>query len=169
MSSVRHSFISVIAVLQSQRQIRQLQPWLTGLFGELSAQFSDFEFVLVNNHCAVSEIDEAIRPLPEELRKNIFLLNLSTPVSRDNALLAGLDRANGDYTAILDFDFADQPQVLTQLWERSQQGYDIVYLRARERRLPWAQIHDVVPYFLFYPEKILATADRSVGASHPAD
>jgi hypothetical protein len=139
MSSVRHSFISVIAVLQSQRQIRQLQPWLTGLFGELSAQFSDFEFVLVNNHCAVSEIDEAIRPLPEELRKNIFLLNLSTPVSRDNALLAGLDRANGDYTAILDFDFADQPQVLTQLWERSQQGYDIVYLRARERRLPWAQ------------------------------
>lgn len=105
----------------------------------MSAQFSDFEFVLVNNHCAVSEIDEAIRPLPEELRKNIFLLNLSTPVSRDNALLAGLDRANGDYTAILDFDFADQPQVLTQLWERSQQGYDIVYLRARERRLPWAQ------------------------------
>ena len=139
MSSVRHSFISVIAVLQSQRQIRSLQPWLTGLYEELSAQFSDFEFVLVNNHCPVSDIDDVIRPLPEDLRKNIFMLNLSTPVSRDNALLAGLDRANGDYTAVFDFDFADQPKVLTQMWERSQEGFDIVYLRARERRLPWAQ------------------------------
>jgi hypothetical protein len=139
MSSVRHSFISVIAVLQSQRQIRSLQSWLTGLYGELSAQFSDFEFVLVNNHCNISDIDDVIRPLPEDLRKNIFMLNLSTPVSRDNALLAGLDRANGDYTVIFDFDFAGQPQVLTQMWERSQQGFDIVYLRARERRLPWAQ------------------------------
>lgn len=147
MSSVKHSFISVIAVLQSQRQIRMLETWLTGVYGELSGQFSDFEFVLVNNHCAIPDIDAAIRPLPEDLRKNIFLLNLSTPVSRDNALLAGLDRANGDYTAIFEFDFADQPQVLTRLWERSQQGHDIVYLRARERRLPWAQR---ILYRIFY-------------------
>ncbi|MCC6280488.1 MAG: glycosyltransferase [Saprospiraceae bacterium] len=139
MSNVRHSFISVIAVLQSQGHIRTLESWLTGLYAELSAQFSDFEFILVNNHCAIADIDEVIRPLPEDLRKNIFMLNLSTPVSRDNALLAGLDRANGDYTAIFDFDFAAQPQVLTQLWERSQQGFDIVYLRARERHLPFAQ------------------------------
>lgn len=139
MSSVRHSFISVIAVLQSQRQIRILETWLTGLYGELGSQFSDFEFILVNNHCAIADIDAVIRPLPEDLRKNIFMLNLSAPVSRDNALLAGLDRANGDYTAIFDFDFAGQPQVLTQMWERSQQGHDIVYLRAKERHLPWAQ------------------------------
>ncbi len=129
---IRHSFISVIAVLQSQRHIRTLELWLNGLYAELSTQFSDFEFVLVNNHCNVADIDEVIRPLPEDLRKNIFMLNLSTPVSRDNALLAGLDRANGDYTVIFDFDFAGQPQILTQLWERSQQGYDIVYLRARK-------------------------------------
>jgi len=139
MSSIRHSFISVITVIQSPRQVAQLKAWLSGLHGELSDQFSDYEFVLVNNHCPVTEIDEAIKPLPEDLRKNIFMLNLSTPVSRDNALLAGLDRANGDYTAVFEFDFADQPQVITQLWERSQQGYDVVYLRARERRLPWAQ------------------------------
>ena len=136
---VHQSFVSIVGVLQSQRNVRDLAVWLQNLYAELSAQFSDFEFVVVNNCCDLSSIDEAIQPLPENLRKNIFLLNLSTPVSRDNALLAGLDRANGDYTLIFEFDFAKKPQIVTQLWDRSQTGHDIVYLRAKERRQPIAQ------------------------------
>jgi hypothetical protein len=134
----RHSFLSLVNVIHSDRQIRDIAPWLSGLYAELQEQFSDFEFVLVNNHCDQRAIDAAIAPLPEDLRKNIFLLNLSAPVSRDNALLAGLDRANGDYTLIFEFDFSGKPQLVTQLWEQSQQGADIVYLRARDRRLPLA-------------------------------
>jgi len=135
---MRHSFISVIGVVQSQRNIRALPDWLTGLYAELSANFSDFEFVLINNHCLQSDIDDALKPLPEALRKNIFLLNLSTLVNRDNALLAGLDRANGDYALVFEFDFADQPQLISQLWEKSQEGFDIVYLRAQERKMSFA-------------------------------
>ncbi len=144
---VHHSFISIIGVIQSPRNIRALPDWLTAVFAELSAHFSDFEFVLINNHCLQSDIDAALQPLPEELRKNIFLLNLSAPVNRDNAILAGLDRANGDYTIIFEFDFSDQPQLITQLWEKSQQGYDVVYLRARERQLSFASKQ---LYALFY-------------------
>lgn len=143
----RHSFLSVVNVIQSSRQTRELAAWLNGLYAELKAQFSDYEFVLVNNHCDQSLIDEVITPLPEDLRKNIFLLNLSAPVSRDNALLAGLDRANGDYTVIFEFDFSAKPQLVTQLWEQSQKGADIVYLRARERRLPLA---NRLLYKMFY-------------------
>ena len=135
---MHHSFLSIVGVVQSNRQIRELDAWLTGLYGELDGQFSDFEFVLVNNHCDQAALDERIRPLPENLRKNIFLLNLSAPVNRDNALLAGLDRANGDYAVIFEFDFAESPQLVPQLWEKSQTGFDIVYLRARERHLPLA-------------------------------
>lgn len=146
-TAVRHSFISIVNVIQSNRQTRELSAWLTGLYAELKAQFSDFEFVLVNNHCDQSLIDEVITPLLEDLRKNIFLLNLSAPVSRDNAMLAGLDRANGDYTVIFEFDFSGKPQLVTQLWEASQRGSDIVYLRARERRLPLA---NKLLYKVFY-------------------
>lgn len=135
---MRHSFISVIGVVQSQRNIRALPDWLTGLYAELSTNFSDFEFVLINNHCLQSDIDDALKPLPEALRKNIFLLNLSTLVNRDNALLAGLDRANGDYALVFEFDFADYPQLISQLWEKSQAGFDIVYLRAQERKMSFA-------------------------------
>ena len=137
--SVRQSFISVIGVMQSQRELRQLSAWLTGLFGEISANFSHFEFVLVNNGCDLDSIDAVIKPLPEALRKNIFLLNLSTTVNRDNAILAGLDRANGDYTVVFEFDFVEKPELVTQMWETAQTGKDIVYLRAKARRLPLPQ------------------------------
>jgi hypothetical protein len=134
---LRQSFISVIGVLQSPRQIGRLRSWLSGLYDELKDNFSDFEFVLINNRCDVASIDEAVRLLPEELRKNIFMLNLSAPVDRDNAILAGLDRANGDYAVIFEFDFAEKPGLLTDLWEKSRENFDIVYLRARGRKLPW--------------------------------
>lgn len=147
MTNVRHSFISVIGVIQSHRYIRELPSWLNGLYAELNAQFSDYEFVLVNNHADQKDIDAVINPLPEDLRKNIFLLNLSTPVSRDNAILAGLDRSNGDYTLVFEFDFALKPQLVTGMWEKSQSGFDIVYLRAHDRRLPLA--HRLL-YKVFY-------------------
>ncbi|MEQ1745961.1 MAG: glycosyltransferase [Saprospiraceae bacterium] len=138
-SSKHQSFLSIVGVLQANRQTRYLGAWLTGLYSELSKRFSDYEFVLVNNSCDLALIDEVVRALPENLRKNVFLLNLSAPVSRDNALLAGLDRANGDYAVVFDFDFAQSPELVAQLWEKSQTGFDIVYLRAPERRLSWPQ------------------------------
>ncbi|HNG90518.1 MAG TPA: hypothetical protein PK858_09945 [Saprospiraceae bacterium] len=147
MMPLRPSFISVVGVLLSPRNLRELPAWLSGLYAELSAHFSDYEFVLVNNCLPLAEIDAAIHPLPEALRKHVFLLNLSAPVSRDNALVAGLDRANGDYTAIFEFDFADKPHLVTRLWETCQQGHDIAYLRARERRLSWA---NRMLYTVFY-------------------
>jgi len=145
--TVRQSFLSIVGVLQSHRELRQLSAWLSGLYGELSANFSHFEFVLVNNGCDLPSIEDAIQPLPEDLRKNIFLLNLSTTVNRDNAILAGLDRANGDYTAVFEFDFVEKPALVTQMWELAQTGKDIIYLRAKVRRLPLAQS---VLYSIFY-------------------
>lgn len=137
--TLRPSFLSIVGVLQTPYEVRLLSTWLNGLYEELSTHFTHFEFVLVNNGCELTDIDAAIKPLPEDLRKNIFLLNLSARVGRDNAIMAGLDRANGDYTLVFEFDFAEQPELITQLWDTAQSGKDIVYLRAKQRHLPLAQ------------------------------
>jgi Glycosyl transferase family 2 len=126
------NFISIVGVIQAHRNIIELKTWLSGLYVEMKINFSDYEFILVNNHCDQNAIDEVIKGLEEDLRKHIFLLNLSVPVDKNNALLAGLDRANGDYTAIFEFDFADKPELITQMWQKSQGKYDIVYLQAKE-------------------------------------
>jgi hypothetical protein len=146
-NTLRHSFVSVVGVLQSAREINQLNHWLSKVYNEVNETFSDFEFVLVNNGMPITDIDAQIFTLPEPLRKNVYLLNLSTPVNRDNALLAALDRSNGDYTVIFEFDFSDQSTYISALWERSQSGFDIVYLRAKQRRLAW---HTRALYRVFY-------------------
>ena len=132
-------FISVVNVLHSQRDIAQLRTWLEGLFAELKAHYTDFEFVLVNNGHWSGDIDAVIRALPEQLRQHVFLLNLSARVDRNNALLAALDRANGDYTVIFESAFAHQPQLLHEVFQKSRnENFDMVYLRAKERQMPWA-------------------------------
>ncbi len=137
---MRQVFISIVNVINSPRDLKVLGTWLTGLYGQLAADFTDFEFVLVNNGTYTGDIDAVIKPLPEALRQHIFLLNLSAPVDRNNALLAALDRSNGDYTVIFEFDFAEKPHLVTELWEKSrQENFDVVYLRAKERRLPWTE------------------------------
>jgi Glycosyl transferase family 2 len=144
---MHHSFISVIGVIQQPADIRQLSEWGRGVHAVLRQNFSDFEIILVSNGCDLSAVEGAVKPLPESLRQHIFLLNLSAPVDKNNALLAGLDRANGDYTVIFEFNFAEQPQLIVQLWDKTRDNCDIVYLRARERRLPWTQ---ALLYRVFY-------------------
>ncbi len=141
-------FISVVNVLHAQRDISLLQPWLEGLYHELRANYTDFEFVLVNNGLWSGDIAAAIQPLPEELRQNIFLLNLSSHVDRNNALLAALDRANGDYTVVFESIFAAKPQLLTQLYQKGRdENFDMVYLRAQHRKMPFT---DKLLYRVFY-------------------
>ena len=54
------------------------------------------------------------------------------------AVTAGLDRASGDATIVLDGDLQDPPEVALELIERWRQGYEIVYaVRADRRREPF--------------------------------
>jgi glycosyltransferase involved in cell wall biosynthesis len=138
-SEVRPVFITTIGVVHTPADTRTLAQWLTGIFAELKAQFADFELIIVNNGLDLNLIEAQIKPLEPELRQHVFLLNLSTAVDKNNALLAGLDRANGDYTIIFEFDFAAQPALLLQLWDKTRENADIVYLRARDRPQSWLQ------------------------------
>lgn len=128
---MQNSFLSIVGIIHSASETRQLAAWLTGVFAEMSGKFPDWEIVLVNNIHDQKPIDMAIAGLPPELKKHIFLLNLSAPVNRNHAILAGLDRANGDYTIIFEFQFLDRPELISALFEKSQSGFDIVYLRGK--------------------------------------
>lgn len=132
---MHQNFLSLIGIISSREDIHRLSTWLTGLSGIMESNFSDYEFVLVNNHCDISAIENCIKPLPDSLKQHIYLLNLSTKVDRNNATLAGYDRANGDYAILFDFDFAHKPELALQLFEKADGKLDIVYLRAPSRQI----------------------------------
>ncbi len=129
---MHNSFISIVAVIESEEQTKLLPTYLTGLYGVLQNNFTDFEIILVNNSF-LREFSNIAISLPSALRQNIYLLNLSSPVNRNHAIVAGLDRANGDYTIIFDPCFYKKPEIVKALYQKAAKGNDIVYLRAKKR------------------------------------
>jgi hypothetical protein len=143
---MHNSFISIVLVVETTEDIHRIFNALDNLFKELDGKFSDFEIILVNN-TGGRNFDDKIEPLPPALKKGIFMLNLSTPVVKNHAIIAGLDRANGDYTIIFELDFFEKPELIHALFEESTKGSDIVYLRAKSRQ---TKIRFRLLYKLFY-------------------
>ncbi len=144
---MHNCFLSVVGVVNTAEDYQRLPDYLRNVYGVVSKVFSDFEIILVNNLNG-RRLDDAIEPLPPELKQQVYVLNLSSPVNRNHAVIAGLDRANGDYTVIFEFAFLHQPQVIEQLYEKTREGYDIVYLRARERKARLGLAYKLFYYIL---------------------
>ncbi len=143
---MHNCFLSIVSVVETTEDIQQLAACLTNLHKVLEINFSDYEIILVNN-TGGRNFDPEIQPLPEALKKNIFLLNLSSPVVKNHAIVAGLDRSNGDYTVIFELFFHRQPELVVRLYEESAKGSDIVYLHAKGRQ---TQVQNRLFYKLFY-------------------
>lgn len=126
------TFLSLINVVNNTEESALLPEYLEGIYPVLKDHFSDFEIILVNN-LPGRQLDTVITPLPAGIRQHVFVLNLSSKTNKNHAFVAGLDRANGDYTLIFEFDFYQAPELILQLFRRTQDHYDIVYLRAGKR------------------------------------
>jgi hypothetical protein len=129
---MHNTFISVIGVIHQKSDLDRLTAYLEGVFPILGTHFSDYEIIIVNN---VPEwrIDDQVNALPPALKQQVYLIQLSSRTNKNNAILAGLDRANGDYTVIFETIFTDQPEIILDLFAKSQEQYDVVYLRAKQR------------------------------------
>jgi hypothetical protein len=123
-----------------------LREFLGNVYEALKRDFSDFEIILVNNGSRF-DINSIISQLEQEIRKSIYTINLSKRIDPNNAIVAGLDRANGDYTIIFDTYFYNNVSLIGDLYQKTRENYDVVYLRYKKRYIPW---HKRIPVKLFY-------------------
>lgn len=77
----------------------------------------------------------------------IVVVSLSRNFGHQAALTAALDHVTGDATVVMDGDLQDVPEVIPQLVQRFQEGYDVVYARRTGRKEVWPLR---LCYFLFY-------------------
>lgn len=128
-----NSFISIVGVLKSPEELKTLPIYLDHVYQIAHQNFTDFEIILVNNAIGVP-IHAEIADLSPKLKQNVYLLNLSSPTNKSNAILAGLDRSNGDYTIIFELDLYKQPEIILDLFRKTKDHFDIVYLRSKQRK-----------------------------------
>ena len=129
---VNNSFISVVCCINHREDLPNLELYLRNVSETTTSHFSHYEIIIVNNlgHRFPHEI---VEPLPENIKKNIFLLELSNKTSRNNAILAGLERSNGDYTILFEIELFDQSALIVALYEKTKEQFDMVYLRNKQR------------------------------------
>lgn len=91
----------------------------------------DVEIVFVNDG-SQDKTAETIEHL-RAVDPRVAFVNLSRNFGKEIALTAGLEHARGDAVVVIDTDLQDPPELIVQLVQEWQQGYDVVYA-TRTRR-----------------------------------
>ena len=92
----------------------------------------NFELILVNDDCPRNSW-EVIKKLAAQ-DKRVIGINLSRNFGQIRAITAGLDHASGDLVVVMDCDLQDQPEEIISLYNKLQEGYDVVFARRHERQ-----------------------------------
>jgi dolichol-phosphate mannosyltransferase len=92
----------------------------------------DFEIILVND----ASPDEAWETIVEisQKDKRVKGLNLSRNFGQHNAITAGLDHSKGEWVVVMDCDLQDQPEEIINLYNKAQEGFDIVFAKRMNRK-----------------------------------
>ncbi|MEQ9810812.1 glycosyltransferase family 2 protein [Streptococcus jiangjianxini] len=95
-----------------------------------------FEYLFVNdgsNDCTLDVLKEIANK-----KENVYYISFSRNFGKESALLAGLEKATGDYVTVMDVDLQDPPELLPEMFTKIEEGYDIVgtYRKDREGEPP---------------------------------
>ncbi len=93
----------------------------------LDEKFDDFELIIIRSQ-GDKEILAILDSLPQKYSRNIIIVNLSRTLDRMNALVAGLDIANGDYIINIDPLYEENPDCIIEMFNLTQHGNDVVQL-----------------------------------------
>lgn len=65
---------------------------------------------------------------------NVHYISFSRNFGKEAGLLAGLEEARGDLITVMDADLQDPPDLLPEMYEKIQEGYDVVGTRRANRK-----------------------------------
>jgi glycosyltransferase involved in cell wall biosynthesis len=121
--------ISVIApVYNEQEVLPEFHKRLSAVFEKLNC---DLEVVYVNDGSNDGTL-EVINRLRRRDRR-IAIVDLSRNFGKEIAMAAGFDNACGDAIVVIDADLQDPPELIPEMIDHWQSGYDVVYAQRTAR------------------------------------
>ena len=119
----------IIPAYNEQESLPILYERLTKLMS--SMENYQFEILFVND----GSKDKTIEIIKQMRQKDerISYVDFSRNFGKEIAMIAGLDYATGDCVIIMDADLQDPPELIPQMVELWEQGYDDVYAKRRSR------------------------------------
>ena len=121
----------VLPIYNEQDNISKLWQELHLLSLKLKKYKTEFIFVNDGSH------DNSAQELEKIYNANpglIKVVNFSRNFGHQIAVTAGQDKAEGDAVIIMDSDLQDPPEVVLELVEKWQEGFDIVFAQREKSR-----------------------------------
>lgn len=129
------NYVSVVIYIRDNAEI--ITDKILKLDELFNVNFSNYEFILVNDACNDDSIAK-VKAVKDELHASISVLNLSYVHGLEMAMISGQKLAIGDYvfeldTLNLDYDLEE----LIKLYRESLKGFDIVAL-SPDKKSSWS-------------------------------
>jgi dolichol-phosphate mannosyltransferase len=92
----------------------------------------DWELILINDASPDNDW-EIIKKLALN-DKRVKGIDFSRNFGQHYAITAGIEKASGEWIVVMDCDLQDQPEEIEHLYNKAQEGFDIVLARRKERQ-----------------------------------
>lgn len=102
------------------------------LIESVSKITESFEIIMVNDSCPQNswEIIEQLCKKDER----VVGIEMSRNFGQMKAITAGLDYSTGDWVVVMDCDLQDRPEEIINLYNKAQEGYDVVFAKRKNRK-----------------------------------
>lgn len=119
----------IVPVYQEENSII---PFLNRLEPVLEKISSNYEILFILDPCP----DKTASVIQKEIDRNlrIKLVALSRRFGQPIATMAGIALSQGDYCVTIDVDLQDPPELILAMFQKINEGYDIVYAQRRTRK-----------------------------------
>ncbi len=119
----------VIPVYGCRSALPELHRRLCKSIGEIT---QSYEIILVDDHCPQNSWEEIEKICESD--QHVIGIKLSRNFGQLQAITAGLDKSRGNWVVVMDCDLQDRPEAIQELWEKAQEGFDVVFARRKDRK-----------------------------------
>jgi glycosyltransferase involved in cell wall biosynthesis len=132
----------VIPVYNESSLIKELVKRVTS---NLKSITEDFEIIIVDDGSQDKTWDLIVNESRNETR--IKAVKFSRNFGHHYAITAGLHRTNGDWVIVMDGDLQDRPEVIPELYKKSQEGFEVVFVTRQNRP---EKLYYIITQKIFY-------------------
>ena len=125
--------ISIIVTCYNESDI--ISEFISTLNKEISKIKEEFEIIFIDNKSNDNTLDIIKKNI--NIFNNYKIISLSNYFGKESGILAGLDNSVGESIIIMDPDLEDPPELIKDLVDKWQEGYDVVYATRNKVELPF--------------------------------
>ncbi|GEO05753.1 putative glycosyltransferase YkcC [Adhaeribacter aerolatus] len=123
--------MDISVIIPVYNEASNILPLHSRLHEVLATLTNNYEIIFVND----GSTDRSLSLIRELAQKDfqVKYIDFSRNFGHQVAVSAGIDKARGKALVIMDSDLQDPPELITALYARWQEGYEVVYTKRRAR------------------------------------